>query len=176
MPTHPRIQNPKKNINMPLNPTTDQEVLRKHLIDSLSGQLSHLSFEHTIKDFPTEFINLKVDGQPHSCWDLVEHMRIAQWDILDFIHNPDYQELPWPEGYWPKEEADANLWQQAIDSFVEDRGKLIALLKDTTVDLFAPIPHASEYTIFREIIVLANHHSYHTGQILQLRRALGIWP
>jgi len=161
---------------MPLNSKTDREVLRKHLVESLTGQNAHLTFDKAVEGLPLEFINKKVEGVPHSCWDLVEHMRIAQWDILDFIENPSYQEMPWPEGYWPKQEADPSMWQKAVTGFLEDREKLVTMVQDVSVDLFAPIAHAPDYTVFREITILANHHSYHTGQLLLLRRALQVWP
>jgi len=158
---------------MPLN-TPEKEVLRKHLIESLSGRKSHLTFEQAVKDFPEAFINQKVDGVPHSAWDLVEHLRIAQFDILDFIKNPDYEEMPWPEGYWPKTEGSVAMWKGSIKKFLGDRDELVSMINDDAIDLFSPIPHVPDYTIFREIIIMANHNSYHTGQLIFLRRAFDL--
>ena len=154
----------------------EQEVLHKHLIDSLNGKLSHITFEKVVEDFPEAAMNQKVEGVSYSAWQLLEHMRIAQWDILDFIHNANYQEIPWSIGYWPAEEEKGNneKWQQSVQDFLRDRDELAKLVTDESVDLFAPITHAPSYTIFREIIVVANHNSYHVGQLLLLRKALNI--
>jgi hypothetical protein len=99
-------------------------------------------------------------------------MHLAQRDIIDFIKNPNYREMKWPDDYWPTAEADTKTWHQTIESFIADRKELILLIEDHSIDLFAPIAHAPGYTIFREIIIMANHHSYHTGQLLHLKRLL----
>jgi len=99
-------------------------------------------------------------------------MRRAQRDIIDFIQNPDYREMNWPRDYWPTAEADTNTWNQSTERFFADRKELTQMVGDDSIDLFAPIAHAPDYTIFREIIIMANHHSYHTGQLLYLKRAL----
>ena len=99
-------------------------------------------------------------------------MRRAQRDIIDFIQKPDYREMNWPRDYWPTAEADTNTWNQSTERFFADRKELTQMVGDDSIDLFAPIAHAPDYTIFREIIIMANHHSYHTGQLLYLKRAL----
>ncbi|MDN3689784.1 DinB family protein [Cyclobacterium jeungdonense] len=154
---------------MPLN-QIETQVLRKHLIESLSGEKAHITFDRVVADFPLEAINKKVPGIPHSPWFLVEHMRRAQRDIIDFISSPDYREMRWPEDYWPVGDTDKSTWNQCIDSFITDRKELIRIVEDNSINLFAPIAHAPDYTIFREIIIMANHHSYHTGQLLYLKR------
>ena len=151
------------------------DTIRKHLLTSLQGRNAHLSFEQTIKDFPDNYYNKKISGIQYSCWDLLEHLRIAQWDILDFIMNPEYQSKSWPDNYWPKDKGDAEKWKNSVKNFLDDRKEIEAMLEDSAVDLYSPIPHAPDYTIFREIVIVIDHNSYHTGQLLSLRRALGIW-
>ncbi|MEX2514375.1 MAG: DinB family protein [Cyclobacteriaceae bacterium] len=156
---------------MPLN-QIEIQVLCKHLIESLSGEKAHITFDRVVADFPLGAINKKVSGIPHSPWYLVEHMRLAQRDIIDFIKNPNYREMNWPEDYWPNGETDKKTWNESIESFFADRNELIQIIEDDSINLFAPIAHAPDYTIFREVIILANHNSYHTGQLLYLKRAL----
>ena len=151
------------------------DTIRKHLLASLQGHNAHISFEKTIKDFPDDYYNKKISGIQYSCWDLLEHLRIAQWDILDFIENPDYQSIEWPAGYWPKEEGDAEMWNQSVNNYLNDRKELEVMVENNAIDLYGPIPHAPDYTIFREIILVIDHNSYHTGQLLVMRKALGIW-
>lgn len=151
------------------------DTTRKHLLASLQGRNAHLSFEQTIREFPEDYYNQKITGIQYSCWDLLEHLRIAQWDILDFILNPEYKSKTWPDDYWPKDQGDKEKWEQSVKKFLEDRKKLEAMVEDKSKDLFGPIPHAPDYTIFREIVIVIDHNSYHTGQLLSLRRALGIW-
>ena len=153
----------------------NDDTIRKHLLTSLQGRSAHLSFEQTIKDFPDNYYNKKISGIQYSCWDLLEHLRIAQWDILDFIMNPEYQSKSWPDNYWPKDKGDAEKWKNSVKNFLDDRKEIETMLEDSAVDLYSPIPHASDYTIFREIVIVIDHNSYHTGQLLSLRRALGIW-
>ena len=148
---------------------------RKQLLASLKGLSAHISFEKTIEDFPEDYYNKKISGIQYSCWDLLEHLRIAQWDILDFIMNPKYQTITWPDSYWPKDKGDAEKWRHSVKNYLNDRKDLEAMVEDNAIDLYSPIPHAPDYTIFREIVIVIDHNSYHTGQLLLLRRALGIW-
>jgi uncharacterized damage-inducible protein DinB len=152
------------------------DIIRKQLLESLDGRNAHLTFRDTIKDFPPEYYNEKVGDVEYSCWDLLEHMRIAQYDIIDFIKNPNYQEREWPADYWPKEPADVQKWESSVEKFLDDESEVRGLLEDDSVDLYSPIPHAPKYTIFREVLLILNHNSYHTGQLLVLRKSLGIWP
>lgn len=156
---------------MPLN-DNEKQILRNHLKESLTGEKAHITIDLVVGDFPDDAINKKVDGIPHSPWDLLEHLRLAQQDIIDFIKNPDYEEMNWPDDYWPKTRASADEWNNAIENFLDDRNQLIDLIEDDSIDIFAPLPHAKDYNIFREIIILANHNSYHIGQLLQLKRVL----
>jgi uncharacterized damage-inducible protein DinB len=154
---------------MPLN-QNEIQVLRKHLIESLSGEKAHITFDKVVEAFPLDAINKRLDGIPHSPYNLLAHMYLAQKDIIDFIKNPNYREMKWPEDYWPGTEANKETWNQTIESLIADRKELIQMIEDDSIDLFAPIAHAPGYTIFREIIIMANHHSYHTGQLLHLKR------
>lgn len=154
---------------MPID-QNEKQVLRKHLIESLTGEKAHITFDRVVDDFPIAAINERVEGIPHSPYDLLEHMRLAQADIIDFIKNPDYREMKWPDDYWPKAEGTEEDWNHSIQNFLKDRDELIHFIEDDSVNLFASLPHAQDYNIFREIIIMANHHSYHTGQLLQLKR------
>lgn len=151
------------------------QLIRKNLLVSLQGRNAHLTFEEAVRNLPEDKINLKITGVNYSCWELVEHLRIAQWDILEFIRNPDYTSPKWPEGYWPKEDGDLATWEQTVNSFLQHRKTLEELVQDPTIDLYSPIPHAPDYTIFREIVLVIDHNSYHLGQLIILRKALGIW-
>ncbi len=151
------------------------DTIRKHLLASLKGRNAHISFEETIKDFPDDYYNKKISGIQYSCWDLLEHLRLTQWDILDFILNSEYQSKTWPDSYWPNDKGNAEKWKRSVKDFLKDRKELEAMVEDNAIDLYDPIPHALDYTIFREIILVIDHNSYHTGQLLMLRRALGIW-
>ncbi len=150
-------------------------TIRKHLLASLQGRNAHLSFEETIKDFPDDYYNKKISGVQFSCWDLLEHLRIAQWDILDFIVNPEYQSISWPDSYWPKDKGDIEKWNRSVKNYLNDRKELEIMVGNNAIDIYSPIPHVPDYTIFQEIILVIDHNSYHTGQLLMLRRALGIW-
>lgn len=152
------------------------ELIRQHLLASLKGRNAHISFEETIKEFPKSKLNTKIEGIKYSSWELVEHMRIAQWDILEFIRNPAYQARNWPEDYWPNEQGSASKWEKAIEQFLRDRKTLENYVKDRNMDIYSPIPHAPDYTIFREIVLVIDHNSYHTGQLVLLRKSMGIWP
>ena len=152
---------------------SEQKILQSHLVESLTGEKAHITFDRVVEDFPIAAINERVEGIPHSPYDLVEHMRLAQADIIDFIRNHDYREMKWPDDYWPKDEATEEEWNGSIQNFLKDRDELIHIIEDDSVNLFAPLSHAAKYNIFREIIIMANHNSYHTGQLLQLKRTFG---
>lgn len=154
------------------------KIIRDQLIELLDGRNSHMSFTEAVADFPLEAINRKAPGIPYSPWHFVEHMRIAQWDILEFIRNEDHVSPDYPEGYRPgaEEEADEEQWRESVVGFVGDQEALQDLVTDPGTDLFAPISHAPGYTIFREILVVSAHNSYHTGELALLRQILKLWP
>ena len=116
----------------------------------------------------------KAAGLPHTPWQLLEHMRIAQWDILDFCRNPQYESRAWPEDYWPKNAAPrAGEWEKSVRRFRADLAALRKLVSQT--DLHAPIPWGAGQTILREALLVADHNSYHLGQLVLVRKALNAW-
>jgi hypothetical protein len=151
--------------------------LRQHLLDLLRGRNAHADFDSTVADFPSRLRGVKPPGAPHSAWQLLEHLRIAQWDILEFCRDAKHKSPPWPEGYWPKGEAPpaAASWNNSLRSFRADLKAMAKLVADKKTDLFAPIPHGAGQTILREALLIADHNSYHLGQMVLLRRLLGTW-
>jgi len=154
------------------------EVVRDELLALLEGGNAHMGFEGVIADFPLEHINSKAPNTPYSFWHFVDHLRIAQWDILEFIRNPNHVSPKYPEGYRPRpeEKTDAKGWQKSIDGVLADLEALKEIVRDEQTDLFAPIPHAPGYTIFREIVLAADHNAYHTGELAIMRQTMNIWP
>jgi hypothetical protein len=130
-----------------------------------------------IGDFPAQLRGEIPSGLPHSAWMLLEHTRIAQWDILDFSRNPKYEQLTWPEDYWPKTPAPANekAWEQSVKSFRDDLNAMKRFVNEPTTDLFAKIPWGEGQTVLREVMLVADHNSHHLGQLIDVRRLLGIW-
>ena len=155
----------------------DEKALRQHLVKLLKGGEAHAVFEDGIKDFPAALRGKTPQGAEHSAWQLLEHLRIAQWDILDFSTNPKYKEREWPGEYWPETQAppDAKAWDKSVSAYHKDLKAMCALVEDEKTDLFAPIPHGSGQTILREAMLVADHNAYHLGQIVLLRRLLGGW-
>jgi len=156
---------------------TQLAALRKHLIDNLKSSNAHADFAQAIRDFPAELRGKRPKGSPHSPWELLEHMRIAQWDILEFSRDHEHASPSWPEGYWPPkpEPPDAKAWDRSVDQFCEDVQALCALVADESKDLFARIPHGDGQTLLREALLALDHNAYHLGQLVLLRRILGDW-
>ena len=148
--------------------------LRKHLADLLSMKGAHLTFDAALADFPVALRASKPPGAPHTAWQLLEHLRLAQEDILDFSRNPDYREKKFPDDYWPSSETppDENAWDRSVQQFRVDLNEMQALIADTKHDLLAKIPHGKGQTLLREALVLADHNSYHLGQLMFLRKML----
>lgn len=161
---------------MPAKDSTTQQ-LRKHLIDLLAGGGAHAKFDEIVKDMPQELRGVKPEKLPHSAWMLLEHLRIAQWDILEFSRNPKYESPRWPEGYWPKTEAPPSdaVWKKSIQRFRKDSKAMQDLVANPKTDLFARIPWGEGQTILREALLVADHNAYHLGQWVDLRRLLGAW-
>lgn len=153
------------------------ESLRKHLLELLDGGHAHATFDQVIGDFPARFRGEIPDGLPHSAWMLLEHMRIAQWDILDFSRNANYKALKWPADYWPKNAAPASAlaWEKSIERFHNDLEAMKKLVSDPKTDLFAKLAWGDGQTILREAMLVADHNAHHLGQLIDLRRLLGIW-
>ncbi len=155
----------------------ENSTLRQHLLKFLKGGQAHVEFEKATADLPAALRGAKAPNQPHTPWRLVEHMRLAQWDILEFCRNPKHVSPDWPEGYWPADDAppDAGAWEQCLKSFRADRRAFEALIADPRADLLAPLPHADGQTLAREAMLIVDHTAYHLGQLILLRRVLGAW-
>jgi hypothetical protein len=155
----------------------ESDALRQHLLDFLRGHNAHADFDTVMADFPSRLRGVRPPGAPHSGWQLLEHMRIAQWDIVEFSQDAKHKSPAWPEGYWPKTEAppSAASWNNSLRSFRADLKSLAKLVADKKTDLFARIPHGSGQTILREALLLGDHNAYHLGQMVLLRRLLGNW-
>lgn len=155
-----------------------KERFRHEIVALLEGGNAHMSFDEVVANFPIELINHKPPHSPYSPWHFLEHMRITQWDILEFIQNPEHISPGFPEGYRPKpsEKADEHAWKSTIMHFRADTNALKVIALDTDTDLFAPIPHALEYTYFRELLLAADHNSYSIGEFAFLRQVLNAWP
>jgi uncharacterized damage-inducible protein DinB len=151
--------------------------LRALLSKLLDWEDAHVAFDAAVDGIPPESRGLRPDGAPHSPWQLLEHVRICQWDILEFCRNPAYVEMKF-EDYWPGTVAPRTdaAWDESIAAFRRDREALQTLVRDPEVDLFAPIPHGTAQTCLRELVLVADHNAYHLGQLVLLRRLLGAWP
>jgi hypothetical protein len=152
--------------------------LREQLASLLKGGGAHVHFMDAVENFPAAKRGTYAQGLAHTGWQLLEHARIAQWDILEFSRNHEHVSPEFPEGYWPKTPAPANEeeWNDTVAAFKRDLREMIRLVENPRTDLYAPIPHGQGQTILREALVLADHNSYHLGQLVDLRRALGSWP
>jgi uncharacterized damage-inducible protein DinB len=152
-------------------------ALRAHLIKLLDWEDAHAGFEKTLADMSPKDRGRQPSGLPYSPWQILEHLRRTQHDILDFCVNADYEELEWPAEYWPPAPAPPSekAWDESISRFKKDRKALQKLAGDTEIDLFARIPHGSGQTYLRELLLVADHTAYHLGQLVVIRRVLGIW-
>ena len=152
------------------------ESLRSHLRKLLEWEDAHVNFDVAVERIPVEMRGVTPSGLPHSAWQLLEHLRICQFDILDFCRNSSYVELS-PADYWPKSAAPATekAWEESLAVFRRDLKDLQKLAGDTAIDLFDAIPHGSGQTYLRELLLVADHNAYHVAQLVALRRSLGIW-
>jgi hypothetical protein len=155
----------------------NETAVRELLSRSLSWEDAHAGFEAAVDGIPLELQGKQPAGLPYSPWQLLEHLRITQHDILDFCVNPQYEELQWPADYWPRSAVPpaAAAWDESIRQFQDDRSALQRLAADTAIDVTATIPHGSGQTYARELVLAADHAAYHIGLIMLVRRALGIW-
>ena len=151
--------------------------LREHLLELLKGGHAHATFDDAVKNLPAKLQGAKPQNFPHSPWMLVEHLRIAQHDILEFSRNGKHKSPKWPDGYWPKEAAppSAAAWDKSVEQFQSDMEAMKSLVADPKTDLFANIPWGDGQTILREAMLLADHNAYHVAQIIDVRRLLGAW-
>lgn len=157
---------------MPTSNLAPDARLRAELGALLHGRNAHVDAATALNGFPLDRVNDRVEGFPHSLWDLMEHLRFTQADILEFC-GPGYTKKHWPDSYWPSAPGSASDWQAAHDGFFADLNALLELA--TSGDLFAEFDWAPGYTLFREILLVADHNSHHLGQVVMLRRQLGLW-
>lgn len=155
----------------------DDHALRAQLVKLLDFKEAHVDFDRAVKGIPPRMRGMLPQGTEHSLWQLVEHLRIAQADILEFCRTAKYKEKQWPDDYWPKAMGPRQPaeWTRAIAGYHRDRSALQRLAANPKIDLLATIPHGDGQTYLREILLVADHNAYHIGQIVALRRRLGIW-
>ena len=160
-----------------VQPGSDNEALREQLADLLEKGNAHSNWRDILSGIPEAMRGTKPPRAPHTAWQLLEHMRIAQWDILEFSRNPKHVSPEFPKGYWPETEMPPSVtaWETSVKAFERDLGEMKELVRNPKTDLFARILHGEGQTILREALVLADHNAYHLGQIVLLRRMLGAW-
>ncbi len=154
------------------------DPLRRQLVAAIDGHDAHLPFDVAVRDFPADGMNRPAPGLPYTPWHLLEHIRMAQWDILDYIRNRAYLAPAWPDEYWPPRDASATAeqWAATVEAFQDDRRALAALVADPATDLLAPIPDTPGHSVLREIRIVAAHNAYHIGEFAVLRQVMGTWP
>ena len=155
-----------------------EQVIRAQLVNLLTKQQAHMDFDDAVRDFPEAHINTRPPNVEYTFWHLLEHLRITQWDILDYCQNSQYQHRDWPREYWPAPDATTDLagWQRTIEQFRADLGTLVKLTQDPGTDLYSPIPHGYDgHNILREILMVADHNAYHVGEFGILRQVVGTW-
>ena len=157
--------------------SNEDRSLREHLVELLQGGSAHTGFADAIKKVPAKLYGAKAAGLPHSPWMLLEHLRIAQLDILEFSRNPKHKSPPWPEGYWPKSAAPptAAAWTKSVKDFRKDLKAMQTLVSNPRTDLYKKIPWGDGQTILREALLVADHNAYHIAQLVDVLRALGAW-
>ena len=151
--------------------------LRDQLVELLTGGNAHVDWKTAFARIPPKLRGVRPPGAGHSIWELLEHMRIAQWDILEFSRDPKHVSPDWPAGYWPKTQApeNAKAWDESVKSFARDLAAMKKLIANPRTNLFARIPHGTGQSILREALLVADHNAYHLGQVLTVRRMLGNW-
>ena len=148
--------------------------LRAHISYLLKGGGAHIDPRGALKDFPSDLINAQLANLPYTPWQVLEHLRIAQWDILEFSRNANHVSPKFPDGYWPSrtQHADEHTWQATVDAFLADLSEMEELIMNPATDLFAPIPHGDGQTILREALLVADHNAYHLGSLMTMKKAL----
>jgi DinB superfamily len=147
-------------------------ILRDQLIKLLRGGEAHIFFDELTDGFPVDLCHEKIQGLPYTAWQVLEHIRIAQWDIVEFARNPDYVSPDFPEGYWPAEAGSPDLWIQTLARIREDLRETEAIVSDPATDLFQRIPHGTGQTFLRQALLIADHNSYHLGALTLMKRLL----
>ena len=154
-----------------------EQALRQHLLGLLKGGNAHVKFDEVVKDFPENLRGKKPQGQPHTAWRLLEHMRLAQWDIVEFSRSAKHVSPEFPDGYWPEGDTppSAAAWEKSVKQFRADLKGMQDLVADPKTDLYARIPWGDGQTVLREALLVADHNAYHLGELLMIRRLLGAW-
>lgn len=152
----------------------EHDSLRQHVLNLLTKPEAHVGLRSTLEEFPRELRGKKPPGAPHTPWQLLEHMRIAQWDILQFSLNPEHKSPKWPEDYWPRTEAPPSdeVWEKSVSGLLRDLDSICQMVSDPKHDLFAQIPHGDGQTLLREALLVADHNAYHLGELVMVRRIL----
>lgn len=155
----------------------NDKALREHVLNLLAGGSAHLDWKAAFKGIPPKLRGVRPAGLAYSIWELLEHMRIAQWDIYEFSRNAKHVSPEWPAGYWPATQAppNAKAWDKSLKSFAQDLAAMKKLVENPKTGLFARISHGTGQTILREALLVADHNAYHLGQVLTVRRLLGNW-
>jgi hypothetical protein len=156
---------------------SQDQILRDHLLELLKGGHAHANFDKAIAGLPAELRGAKASNLPHTAWQLVEHLRIAQWDILEFSRDEKHVSPDWPAGYWPETAAppDDAAWEKSVGDFHRDLQAMQDLVADPKTDLYAKLPWGDGQTVLREAMMLADHNAYHVAQIVSVRQVLGAW-
>jgi hypothetical protein len=174
--TAPRSDAAKPASEAPMSESED--LLRRQLVSMIHGTEAHMAFEEAVRRFPEDAINLRPPNGEYTPWHLVEHLRITQWDILEYIRDAQgHVSPPWPVGYWPAPDAETTTagFQASVEGYLADRAALEALVLDPATDLFAVLPGTPGHTVLREVVVVGNHDSYHVGEFAILRQVMGTW-
>lgn len=155
----------------------NRDIIILELISLIDKGNAHASFEDAVKEIPMDLLTKAPDGLPYSIWQLVEHIRITQWDIVEFCTNPDHQSPKWPDEYWPPAvvAVTEREWENSLAKIKKDRARFFDVLKHQETDLYAPFDYGDGQSIFREALLIADHNSYHVGEIIVIRRLLGNW-
>lgn len=157
--------------------SSEDRILREHLAKLLAGKQAHVDFDTAVSDLPFELQGRKPKGASHTPWEILEHLRIAQWDILEFSRNPKHVSPNFPAGYWPEEAAppESVSWERSVGLFQADLKAFREFVQNLATDLYTPIPHGDGQTVLREVLVAADHNAYHLGELVLVRRMLGAW-
>jgi hypothetical protein len=155
----------------------NEAKLRQHLVSLLTEPNAHATFDQAVENMPVSKRGVRPENGEHSTWELLEHLRITQDDILDFSRNPNYKERKWPDTYWPDSPVPPSddAWDDSVEAFRKDQKKFVKLIEDPKTDLYAKIPHGSGQTLLREALLIADHNAYHVGQLILVRQLLGAW-
>ena len=156
----------------------DERILREMLGRILTWGEAHVDWKKAVDGIPAKDRGKRPRGTPHSPWELLEHIRLATWDILEFSRDPRHVSPDWPAGYWPAKPAPPNAaaWQESVKALARDLDDMRKLVFDPKTDMLAPVPGGSGQTLLREVLLLADHNAYHIGQLVLVRRLLGCWP